>query len=65
LAAQYCRELLLLSQGRVFEKGPAERVVTEKNIEAVYRKRVLLDQNPLYGSPRITLMSQLESFGKE
>ncbi len=65
LAAQYCRELLLLSEGRVFEKGPAERVVTEKNIEAVYRKRVILDQNPLYGSPRITLMSQLESFGKE
>ena len=65
LAAQYCKEMALLSKGRVYRMGRPDEVVTEDSVFDVYGKRVLLDRNPLTGAPRITLLSQKEAFRKQ
>jgi iron complex transport system ATP-binding protein len=55
LAAQYCHRVTMLKQGSVYATGDPERVVTEKNIEAVYDCPVLVDHNPATGKPRVSL----------
>ena len=45
LAARYCDELLLLSDGKIFTKGLPEDVITPKNIEAVYGIEVIVKRD--------------------
>jgi len=59
LAAQYCDKLLLLKDGRVFCQGKPEEVLNERILTQVYECHLLVDTNPLSGSPRITLRSRL------
>jgi iron complex transport system ATP-binding protein len=56
LASEYCRKILLLKGGRIFKMGSPREVVAEENISHVYGSRVLVDENPVTGSPRITLL---------
>jgi len=56
LAAEYCRKILLLKGGRIFKMGSPREVVAEEHISHVYGSRVLVDENPVTGSPRITLL---------
>lgn len=58
LTAQYCEELLLLKDGKIFEVGPAEKVLTEENIKEVYNAEVLIKKNPLSDKPFITLVPE-------
>ena len=36
LAATLCTELVLLKSGRVIAHGPTERVLTQRNVRALY-----------------------------
>ena len=56
LASEYCRKILLLKAGRIFKMGTPSEVVAEEYIGHVYGSRVLVDENPVTGSPRITLL---------
>jgi iron complex transport system ATP-binding protein len=56
LASEYCRKILLLKGGRIFKMGSPREVVVEEYISHVYGSRVLVDENPVTGSPRITLL---------
>jgi len=56
LASEYCRKILLLKGGRIFKMGSPREVVAAEYISQAYGSRVLVDENPLTGSPRITLL---------
>ncbi len=56
LASEYCRKILLLKEGRIFKMGSPREVIAEGHISHVYGSRVLVDENPVTGSPRITLL---------
>lgn len=56
LASEYCRKIILLKEGRIFKMGSPKEVVAEEHIRQVYGNRVLVDENPVTGSPRITLL---------
>jgi len=58
LTAQYCEELLLLKDGKIFAAGTAENVLTEKNIKDVYNAEVLIKINPISGKPFVTLIPE-------
>ena len=57
LAAAYCNRIMLLRNGHIHSLGVPGDVITETNIRAVYETDVLVDDNPLNGLPRVTLMS--------
>jgi iron complex transport system ATP-binding protein len=58
LAALYCQRLAILKEGRLFQVGAPEEVITETIIEEVYDCPVRVDRNPFTGSPRVTLTSK-------
>src|SRR6185436_11091122 len=55
LASQYCDQLLLLREGRIFRTGPPQEVVRPDVLETVYNCKVLVDTHPQTGLPRVTL----------
>lgn len=59
LTAQYCEELLLLKEGKIFAAGFPEEVLTEENIKAVYNAEVLIKTNPLSEKPFVTLVPEV------
>lgn len=58
LAAQYCQRLFVFKDGRLFSVGTPQEVITTPNIEAVYDCPVLVDKNPVTGSPRVNLLGR-------
>ena len=64
LTAQYCEELLLLKEGKIFAAGPATEVLTEKNIKAVYNAEVIIRTNPLSEKPFVTLIPEVNRMKK-
>ena len=56
LASEFCDRLILLKGGKIDQVGPPKEVITKENVERVYGCEVWVDQNPLSGMPRITLM---------
>lgn len=56
LAAAYCDRIMLLKNGRIHSLGAPGEVITEANIREVYETDVLVDENPLTGQPRMTLI---------
>jgi iron complex transport system ATP-binding protein len=54
LASEY--KIILLKGGRIFKMGSPRDVVVEESIRQVYGSRVLVDENPVTKSPRITLL---------
>ena len=66
LTAQYCEELLLLKEGKIFSAGSAEKVLTKENIKKVYKAEVLIKINPISKKPFVTLMPETNNkFKKE
>ncbi len=57
LAAQNADQILLLYNGKKYAIGTPADVLTAKNIKEVYDVDVGIDQNPLSGSPRVTLLT--------
>jgi iron complex transport system ATP-binding protein len=58
LASEFCDRLILLQKGGIFKIGSPEEVITRENIERVYGCGVWVDQNPVSGMPRITLLKK-------
>ena len=55
LASQYCRRVIMLKNGSIYEIGEPDEVITVSNIEAVYDCPVMVDKNPATGRPRVSL----------
>jgi len=60
LASAYCNRICLLDNGSIFKEGPPKEVLTYKNIEAVYKTIVLVNDNPVTGRPNVVLVPQEE-----
>jgi iron complex transport system ATP-binding protein len=58
LASEFCDRLILLQKGEVYQIGTPEEVITRENIESVYGCGVWVDQNPVSGMPRISLLKK-------
>ncbi len=58
IASEYCDRLILLQEGRIYKMGSPRDVITRETIEAVYGCRVWVDENPISGMPRITLLKR-------
>ena len=58
IASEFCDRLILLRGGRIYKIGTPEEVITKENIELVYGCEVWIDQNPVSGMPRISLMKK-------
>ena len=50
LAARYCSEMILLSEGRIFAVGSPKKVLTQENIKEVFRVSSIVNGNPADGS---------------
>jgi len=57
LAAAYSDRVALLLCGALAGLGPPEEALTESRINEVFRTRVMVDKNPVGGTPRITLLT--------
>lgn len=55
LVSQYCDRILLLAEGKAVRIGSPEEVIEPAVLEEIYQCRVLIDQHPVSGVPRVTL----------
>lgn len=53
LAAEYCKRLMLFSEGRIYAEGEPAVVVTEENLRAVYGTLVRVQTSPYSGQPMV------------
>ncbi len=58
LAASFCDRLILLFEGRIVAEGAPETVMTAETLERVYRTELIVDRNPVTGSPMVVLMGR-------
>lgn len=58
LAALYADTIMLLKNGEVLKMGPPDDVLTYSTLEKAYDCAILVDQNPLKPTPRITLVPE-------
>jgi iron complex transport system ATP-binding protein len=58
LASEFCDRLILLQKGAIHTIGTPEKVITRENIEQVYGCEVWVDQNPVSGMPRVSLLKK-------
>jgi iron complex transport system ATP-binding protein len=54
LAAEFADRIILLKNGAILANGAPETVLTEDNLKRVFGVKVLLDENPVSGRPRVT-----------
>lgn len=62
LSMRYCDKLLLLSEGRVYEHGPPETVVTEASLEKVYGVAATVAYNAAIRSHQVTILDVISSY---
>ncbi len=55
LAAQFCRELVVMIGGRVAARGRPDEIVEPGLIREVFGVETVVDRNPLTGSPRVSM----------
>jgi iron complex transport system ATP-binding protein len=53
LAADYCKKLILLKDGRVYTVGSAEKVITPQTIKDVYGADCIVKTNLITGAPLV------------
>ena len=58
LAAEYADRLILLDRGSIFKDGLPQDVLTYKNIEAVYKTPVIVNENPVSKRPYVVAVSE-------
>lgn len=63
LAARYCDEIALMSEGRVVSRGEPEDVLTRENVMAVFGTEAAVSGNPVTGSPEVTPLRRAEKRG--
>ncbi|MBF0449895.1 MAG: heme ABC transporter ATP-binding protein [Candidatus Magnetomorum sp.] len=63
LAALYGDQILILKEGEIVSQGAPKDVITYETIETTYECIVLVDESPLGGHPRVTLVP--EKYGRK
>ena len=67
--SEFCDRLILLREGRIYKMGAPQEVITKETIETVYGCDVWVDQNPVLGMPRISLLRkgvhEIETVGRD
>lgn len=58
LASEFCKKLVLISEGFVYTEGEPHEVLTYKNIEDVYKTVVVVKENPISRKPYIIPISK-------
>jgi iron complex transport system ATP-binding protein len=58
LAAQYCSQMILLHQGKVYACGKVEEIFSTETIRTVYQTEVLVGYHPITGVPQVTLLGK-------
>ena len=58
LASIYADRLMLLKDGRVEKVGTPQEVLTQAQLEHSYGCNLIVDENPLLGAPRVSLVSE-------
>jgi iron complex transport system ATP-binding protein len=58
LASTYADRLLLLKDGEVERIGTPRQVLTQEQLSKSYGCTLLVDENPLLGTPRVSLVSE-------
>lgn len=53
MASRYCCRMILLRDGKIAADGEPSAVITKKNMEALYRMKLLIRENPLFHKPEI------------
>jgi iron complex transport system ATP-binding protein len=56
LVAQYCTQVLLLEGGSIYRTGTPSEVIATENIEAVFDCPVRVDEDPVTGKPRVSIL---------
>jgi iron complex transport system ATP-binding protein len=54
LAAEFADQILLLKEGRTVAIGSPAEVLTAQRLQEIFDLRVLVDEHPISGTPRIT-----------
>jgi iron complex transport system ATP-binding protein len=57
LAAEFASKVLLLRNGEVIECGTPKEVMTEEVLRDVFETELLVDDSPISGAPRVTLIA--------
>jgi iron complex transport system ATP-binding protein len=69
VASEFCDRLILLRKGKIYKMGVPQEVITKETIETVYGCDVWVDQNPVSGMPRISLLRkgshEIETLGRD
>lgn len=58
LAAEFCRRIILVSEGFIVGDGPPEDVITEDRLTELYGAWVPVRANPLTGRPQVVLSAR-------
>jgi iron complex transport system ATP-binding protein len=61
LAAMYGSHLLLLQNGEIIAQGAPQKVLSPDTLQTVYGCRLMVDESPMGGFPRVTLISERHS----
>ena len=66
LAAEYCDYMIMMKEGKVFNQGAPDVVLTYDQIEEVYNTVVVVKTNPISGKPVVFPISErkLKEFKK-
>ena len=59
LAAEFADRILLIQRGAMVAFGPPSEVLTKELMEEVFAIRVVVDQHPVSGAPRVTPVHSL------
>ena len=58
LASEYCKNLLMIHDGRIKLSGSSEEIFQQDRIEEIYKTGVLIAKNPVSGKPCVLLNTQ-------
>lgn len=58
ICAEYCREILIIKDGRIYRRGVPREVLTEEIVREVYGAEVSVLTNPKSEAPVVTIVSR-------
>jgi iron complex transport system ATP-binding protein len=58
LASCFSDRVMIMKDGKIHGIGPPEDMITKETLESVYGCQVYVDENPLIGKPRVTLVGE-------
>jgi iron complex transport system ATP-binding protein len=58
LAACFSDRIMIMKDGKIHGVGLPEDMITKETLESVYDCQVFVDENPLIGKPRVTLVGE-------